>query len=336
MCVAIAHSPWDVSQEHFPSSLPIQEQLKFLLQYAILAPSTKNTQPWRFSIGEDTIGIFADLSRWQPVADRGRRELYISLGCALENLLVAGEEFGFRADVSYFPQLTSQELAATVAFHPGGTPSPFRAGISLANIPARRTEHGLYSDQPVTEEARRRLLFSCGEPALRLELTGDPGLRSRLIELNLHADQAEFSDSEFRVELGYWVGQGVFGTPRLVSRLAQFILSRLNLGRAVGRRNAAMLMSAPLVGLISARTDDPLSHLRAGQALERLWLHATDMGIALQPMSQALEVPSLRAELTRVIGERGWIPQQVFRVGYPRHPAGVHTPRRLLDDVLVG
>ena len=336
MSVATAGSPWDVSQEHFPSSLPIQEQLRFLLQYAILAPSTKNTQPWRFSIGEDTIGVFADLSRWQPVADRGRRELYMSLGCALENLLVAGEELGFRTEVNYFPQPANQELAATVAFHPGGTSSPYRSGISLANITARRTEHGLYRDQRVAEAARRRLLYSCGDPALRLELTDDHFIRSRLIELNLHADEVEFSDSEFRVELGYWVGQGVFGTPRLVSRLAQFILSRLNLGRAVGRRNAAMLMSAPLVGLISARTDDPLSHLRAGQALERLWLHATDMGIALQPMSQALEVPSLRAELARVIPERGWIPQQVFRVGYPRRAARVHTPRRPLDDVLVG
>jgi nitroreductase len=336
MCVATAGSPWDVSQEHFPSSLPIQEQLRFLLQYAILAPSTKNTQPWRFSVGEDTIGIFADLSRWQPVADRGRRELYISLGCALENLLVAGEELGFRADVNYFPQPANQELAATVAFHPGGAPSPYRAGIALANITARRTEHGPYHDQPITEAARRRLLYSCGDLGLRVELTGDPAIRARLIELNLHADEMEFADPEFRKELGYWVGQGVFGTPRLVSRLAQFILSRFNLGRAVGRRNAAMLMSAPLVGLISARTDDPASQLRTGQALERLWLHATEMGIALQPMSQALEIPALRAELARIVPELGWIPQQVFRMGYPRRPAAAHTPRRPIDDVLVG
>src|ERR671910_1332744 len=94
-----ASSPWQVLSDYFPVTLPKQEQLKFLLQYAILAPSSKNTQPWRFSVGEDTIGIFADLSRWQPVADRGRRELYMSLGCALENLLVAIEDFGFGHNV---------------------------------------------------------------------------------------------------------------------------------------------------------------------------------------------------------------------------------------------
>ena len=64
------YPPWQVSAEDFPSDFPIQHQLKFLLQYAVLAPSTKNTQPWRFSIGENTIGVFADLTRCQPVADR--------------------------------------------------------------------------------------------------------------------------------------------------------------------------------------------------------------------------------------------------------------------------
>jgi nitroreductase len=103
MTTLSGRSPWEVSSQDFPSMLPIQEQLRFLLQYAVLAPSSKNTQPWRFSIGKKTVGVYADLTRWQPVADRGRRELYISLGCALENLLVAGEQFGFSHEVSYFP-----------------------------------------------------------------------------------------------------------------------------------------------------------------------------------------------------------------------------------------
>jgi len=328
--------PWEVSPEDFPSDFPIQEQLKFLLQYAVLAPSSKNTQPWRFSIGENTIGVFADLTRCQPVADCERRELYISLGCAVENLLVASEQFGFSHEVSYFPQSTNEELAAIVSFRPGGTPSIYRAGITLASITARHTQHGLYRDEPVTEEVRRRLLDCCGAPGLRVDLTDDPAIRSRVVELNLHADEMEFADPAFRKELGYWVGQGVFGAPRLLSRLSGLLLSRVNLGRVIGKRNAALLSSAPLIGLISARTDDRTSQVRTGQALERLWLHATRIGIALQPMSQALEVPSLRAELARVIPESGWIPEQVFRIGYPIRPAEQHTPRRSTDQVFLG
>jgi nitroreductase len=329
-------SSWAVSPHRFPSMLPIQKQLEFLIQYAVLAPSTKNTQPWRFSIGGNTVGVFADLTRWQPVADRGRRELYISLGCALENLLVAAEQFGFHHEVSYFPQPTNDELAAIVTFHPGqAMPSTDRAGIVLGSITARRTQHGQYRDEPVTVEARSRLLACCGDPGLRVDLTDDPAIRARVIELNLHADEMEFADPEFRKELGYWVGKGVFGTPRLLSRLSSLLLTHVNLGGAIGKRNAAMLSSAPLLGLISARTDDRTLQVRTGQALERLWLHATRLGIALQPMSQALEIPALRAELALVIPESGWIPEQVFRLGYPVSPQKEHTPRRLVDQVLL-
>jgi nitroreductase len=329
-------SPWAVSPHRFPSMLPIQKQLEFLIQYAVLAPSTKNTQPWRFSIGGNTVGVFADLTRWQPVADRGRRELYISLGCALENLLVAAEQFGFHHEVSYFPQPANDELAAVVTFHPGqAMPSTYRTGIVLGSITARRTQHGQYRDEPVTVEARSRLLACCGDSGLRVDLTDDPDVRARVIELNLHADEMEFADPEFRKELGYWVGKGVFGTPRLLSRLSSLLLTHVNLGGAIGKRNAAMLSSAPLLGLISTRIDDRISQVRTGQALERLWLHATRTGIALQPMSQALEIPSLRAELARVIPGSEWIPEQLFRIGYPMWPAEEHTPRRSVDQVLL-
>jgi hypothetical protein len=238
--------------------------------------------------------------------------------------------------VSYFPQSTNDERAAIVTFRPGRTPSIYRTGIALASITSRHTQRGPYRDEPVTEEVRLRLLHSCGALGLRVDLTDNLAIRSRVVELNLHADEMEFADPEFRKELGYWVGQGVFGTARLLSRLEGLVLSRVNLGRAIGKRNAAVLSSAPLIGLISARTDDRTSQIRTGQALERLWLHATRIGIALQPMSQALEIPSLRAELARVIPERGWIPEQVFRIGYAMRPAKQHTPRRSTDQVLLG
>ena len=101
---SLTQDVWTVSELDFPSSGPIQMQLRFLLRYAILAPSVKNTQPWRFAIEENRVRIFADPDRVLHVTDPNRRELYISLGCALENLLVAAEHFGFRHEVFYFPE----------------------------------------------------------------------------------------------------------------------------------------------------------------------------------------------------------------------------------------
>jgi nitroreductase len=336
MTASIGRFPWKVSQQDFPSSLPVTEQLRYLLRYAILAPSSRNTQPWKFSVAGDTIGLFADYTRWQPVADRGRRELYISLGCALENLLVAAEHFGIGYGVRYFPEPENEELAATIALHPGPTRTLQRTGIPLDSLTTRRTQHGMYQDRPISDAARRRLLLSCCDLGLRVDLTDDAAIRSKVVELNLHADEMEFADPAFRHELAHAIGQGTLGKSRLASWLAGMVVSGLNLGRAVGKRNAAMLSSAPFLGLISAKEDDRVSQLKTGQALERIWLHTTAMGIGLQPMSQAVEVPSLRAELARVIPGGGWVPQQVFRLGYPRHTETGHTPRRSLDQVLLG
>jgi nitroreductase len=56
-------------------------------------------------IGDQSIEIYADESRWLKIADADKRELYISVGCALENLLVAAEHFGYKTEVDYFPIL---------------------------------------------------------------------------------------------------------------------------------------------------------------------------------------------------------------------------------------
>ena len=55
---------WQINKQDFPYAGSGAEKLLFLLRYAILAPSSHNTQPWKFLVGEDEIQVFADLARW--------------------------------------------------------------------------------------------------------------------------------------------------------------------------------------------------------------------------------------------------------------------------------
>jgi len=57
-------TPWQIKEHDFPRDGDSAEKLKFLLRYAILAPSSHNTQPWKFSVGKDEIRIFVDKTRW--------------------------------------------------------------------------------------------------------------------------------------------------------------------------------------------------------------------------------------------------------------------------------
>jgi hypothetical protein len=71
--------------------------------------------------------------------------------------------------------------------------------------------------------------------------------------------------------------------------------------------------------------------VRAGQALQRVLLIATVHGLAATPMSQPLEIPTLR-ELITDTGTRRWA-QVILRVGYGQSAAA--TPRRPLTEVLM-
>lgn len=326
---------WDVSERDFPEAESIEAQLRFLLRYAILAPSVKNSQPWAFSVQDNRVHLIADLDRGQPIADPGRRELFISIGCALENLLVAAEHFGFRHGVSYFPEAEQVELVATVLFAPGGVPSHARAGATLSAIVRRHNDNSVFRPVPVPEQLRLRLMACCVEPDLRVHLTDDPHFRRWIDALTCEADRVEIADPAFRRELGYWIGQGVFGAPPLMARLGNMVMSRMNLSEPVVQQDHAIIESAPLLGLICAEGDGHLAHVRTGQLFERLWLTATAMGVAIHPMSQTMRRPELRSAVLELLPSAGWMPQHLFRVGYSERDEELHTPRRPVEHVLL-
>jgi nitroreductase len=324
---------WEVTEQDFPGTFPIEIQLRFLLRYAILAPSMRNTQPWRFEVDGNAVQLFAAPSSPQPIADPESRELYLSLGCALENLLVAAEHFGFSHELRYFPDGTSSDLAARIVFELGGSRTPARAHITLNAITQRHNDNSVYHRMPVPPHVRRRLQACCVEPELRLQLIDDLLFRQKVDELTLEADRLEFSNPAFRKELSSRIREGVFGDSRIVSGLSGLAVSKLDLGEAVARQDHQLVLSAPLLGMISGRTDTHLVHMKAGQVFERLWLSATTMGVRVHPMSQTMRHPTMRAALADLMPEPHWRPLHLFRVGYSRTESQRerHTPRRPFD-----
>ncbi len=78
-----------------------------LLEYAVLAPSIYNSQPWKFSIGASvgTIEIYPDEDRSRPLeVDPSQRDLYLALGASLENIVLAGPALGYAVQEALFPQ----------------------------------------------------------------------------------------------------------------------------------------------------------------------------------------------------------------------------------------
>jgi hypothetical protein len=131
------------------------------------------------------------------------------------------------------------------------------------------------------------------------------------------------------------VGQGVFGTPWLLSKLGELVYTYVNVGERTARLDHEVLLSAPAVGVVCTRENDRRAFVRAGQVFERVFLRATGHGLALQPMSQSLEVVETRRAMRDLVSpHREWIPQQPFRLGFPAERPHEHTPRRPVADVI--
>ncbi|HYN78061.1 MAG TPA: hypothetical protein VES73_09750 [Lamprocystis sp. (in: g-proteobacteria)] len=84
-----------------------------LVRYATLAPSSHNTQCWKFALAGNgrSIAILPDLSRRCPAVDPDDHHLFVSLGCAAENLIQAALAHGLKGDARFDPASDAVRVA---------------------------------------------------------------------------------------------------------------------------------------------------------------------------------------------------------------------------------
>ena len=71
---------WKISEKDFPADGTAAEKLVFCVNYAILAPSPYNNQPWYFKINDNRLQLCADRRHGLAVIDPDDREM--TLCCA--------------------------------------------------------------------------------------------------------------------------------------------------------------------------------------------------------------------------------------------------------------
>jgi len=328
-----------VSKTQFPKQGPVSEQLRHLLHYAIQAPSSHNTQPWLFEIDAPRVRVFADRSRWLQVADADQRELFVSVGCALENLLVAADHFGVPVHVQFARDVDGEAvhpLVATVTVGDKSAGEDVRADREalFAAIPERHTNHETYDARPLSSSDREALQQCVVEGDVVLWMTDDEAVRRAVDDLVTRADALQFADPAWREELGEWMGRGVFGTSWWMSKVGKLAVTYLNMGDSQAQTDRDLLGSAPVLAVLATDANDRAAQVRAGQALERLWLTATQRGLALHPMNQILQIPKLKTEVQALLPRPERHPQITFRLGHAE-PAPSNTPRRPVSEVLL-
>lgn len=332
--------PWEVNEEEFPEAGKIEERLIFLLRYAILAPSGHNTQPWYFSVRGNEILVYVNREGELPIVDPDNRELYISVGCALANLLIAGKHFQLGCKLELFPEGERSELVAVVEFFQGPDTPEFPdlfPGILL-----RHTNRREYAEGAIEEEKLQELKACVDEDGFRLDLILDRQTKSQIAELVCRGDLIQLRDKAFRRELASWIrpnwmktGDGMpgyaFGVPDVMSFLGPFFMKTFNMSKSQAKKDMKLVEKAPAIGILSSAKDDKRSWVKTGVLFGKLANAAAVLGLQYSFFNQPIEVPELRKQL-EVLLRQQLPPQLLFRFGYAK--PGRHTPRKPIDEVL--
>lgn len=334
---------WQIDPADYPRDAGMSERLHFCLRYAVLAPSSHNSQPWRFTVDDGGIVLLADRTRSLAVVDPYDRELVMSCGAALFNLRAALAHFGIPHAIEVFPVKADPDVVARIAPDARGHLDPALARL-LAAIPMRATNRAAFSPIELPQKVVDLLCEAAEAEGVALRAVVALEARKRVAGLIARADVAQFEDARFRRELASWIhstrerdGMPAFalGVPRLMDiehRIVGMAIRTFDLGDGVAAANADLAAHSPLLLCFSTPQDDAPSWLFAGQALERVLLSARLEGYEASYLNQPVEVPELRAELRDLLATERH-PQLLIRVG--RGAAAPHSRRRPLADVLV-
>ncbi len=310
---------------------------------ASMAPSSHNTQPWRFRIIGDRLLILADHDRHLKVIDRERRQLLMSCGCALFNARVAVRAFGYEDRVTLAEEgVGADNIVATLEL--GDHIVSTEADLALNRaVPVRRTNRRPFKSRPVGTnefEALEQTAALNGAWMVRL----DPEQKKELAGVIDAADRLQYGDPEFRHELGHWLApvmsrrrDGIPFVEKEYGSSMPFGVMRAvrsaGLGDELGEIEKELVTGAPVVAVLGTDGDGPVDWLACGQALEAVLLHATTLTMSASFLNQVLELAESRANVSYLLHHPGF-PQMVLRIGYAdeevKHPA----PRRELDDML--
>ena len=288
---------------------PGASEIEQILDLARWAPSGDNSQPWRFEItGEDTLTVHIhDQASWDIYDYDGGRPSLLSAGALLETMAVAASQFGKMIWWDYQGLVEPHHHAIDVAFRsaPGTKPDPL-----LPYVTTRSVDRRPYSLTPLSQ-AQKAALEAAVAPDFTLEWFASRQARWRFAKLNGRA-----SNLRLRLRQAYEVHRRMIDWERSLSptgipagaigldagtlaimRWAMADWRRLErLNRILGTMSARLQLdylpgffaAAHFALKAKAPLEGPQAILGAGAALQRLWLTASDQGLALQPGMAAM------------------------------------------------
>ncbi|WP_096186452.1 hypothetical protein [Evansella halocellulosilytica] len=348
-----AFEPWEKDDEG-----PFHDQLH-LINAAILASNPHNSQPWLFKVSDDYIDVYADMSRHLGAFDPFKREMFIGLGCAIENLMLAAEANGYHPRIHYTPMTSEPLCLGRIHLKKGKVkPSPL-----YHYIYERHTNRGLYDlDLLISPKLFEEMEFLTSEERnVNLQSFQSTEEKKVISDLIINSTEAIIADEEMSIASNRWFNdswkelqdsrdgitldaQGESFLIRTFGKILPPLSRERNDKFWLNATKERHTTSAAAYGLLSVRNASDHEELaRAGRVWQRLHLFGTKEGLGMHPLNQLNEMsdrekalgstPFFQSELKRLTPST-WEGIFLFRLGYPLKDP-LPSPRRAIEDVLM-
>lgn len=343
----------------------LRKTLLDIAHAGVLAPSADNQHVFRVELLEDDIRLWPT-PEFATATDPLPRALgRLSMGAVVENMRLRAGELGLAAQVQWSAG-TGSEPIAQLNLHaiPSGSADPLAAAI-----PKRHTNRRMYSGPGLTADETAHLNSAVAPVAGTRLIWLQGAARQKALGLIWRAESERFLRqqlhhdifSSVRFDLS-WTDNAQWSLPpgslEIEAPMRPFFkaarhwslmrpLTWLGVHRLIGLRAGWLpAWQAPALGLLASPLPLEPGAVAAGTALERLWLRATLLDLAMQPLAasavlmQASSAPNGASDALRATLAAGWgtiapglTPWMVFRIGHAKAPT-VRAGRQPMEAYL--
>jgi len=270
--------------------------------------------------------------------DPDDHHLFVSLGCAAENLVQAALAHGLKGDAGFDAARGSLRVALE--------PTAAAATPLFQAIPLRRCTRAEYDGRPLSSEELRLLERAATGTGVQLLLLTQKAALEQVLEFVVQGNTAQVGDPAFVDELRAWIrfdageavrrGDGLYaassGNPSLPRWLGSRLFGLFFTASSENDKAARQVCSSAGIAVFVGPGNGKAGWIDVGRAYERFALQAAALGIRQAHLNQPLEVASLRQPFARALGLPGRRPDLVVRFG--RGPDLPRSLRRPLQSVL--
>lgn len=299
-----------------------------VLYHASLAPSGHNTQPWVVRVPDaNRLIIGTTHDRWLPQVDPENRELLLSLGCFLENLIVTARHRGLDVEYRVIGTTPTDHAMLEVTLRPGASET-----FPLDTIRLRRTVRSHHLAKVLTGADVEALCAPLGDRAAFFP--NGSANATWLSEQTIEANRVQAFRDPAQEELSRWIRwaddaarkerNGL--TPEameitgITGWYVRHFMNQADVMTASFRERGVDAVREQLRSyggwLVITSPDATISTLiETGRLMERMWLGSRGRMIGIHPMTQILEEAPFRDLVGKQLGVTGRV-QFLLRVSY--------------------